>query len=59
MTNFKWIVAAAGLLSGQVLAAPTATSTHAKRATVSDVSTLPVKNPTDIDIGRLRSAMLA
>ena len=40
MTNFKWIVAAAGLLSGQVLAAPTATSTHAKRATVSDVCTL-------------------
>ncbi|GCB24554.1 probable pectate lyase A [Aspergillus awamori] len=38
MTNFKWIVAAAGLLSGQVLAAPTATSTHAKRATVSDAA---------------------
>ncbi|OJJ96915.1 hypothetical protein ASPACDRAFT_1874263 [Aspergillus aculeatus ATCC 16872] len=35
MTNLKWIVAVAGLLSGQVLAAPTAT-THAKRATVSD-----------------------
>ncbi|GKZ29155.1 hypothetical protein AbraIFM66950_003315 [Aspergillus brasiliensis] len=38
MTNFKWIVAAAGLLSGQVLAAPTATSTYAKRATVSDAA---------------------
>ncbi|PYH88232.1 pectin lyase-like protein [Aspergillus ellipticus CBS 707.79] len=36
MTNFKWIVAAAGLLSGQVLAAPTAT--FDKRATVSDAA---------------------
>ncbi|PWY91304.1 pectin lyase-like protein [Aspergillus sclerotioniger CBS 115572] len=36
MTNFKWILAVAGLLSGQVLAAPTATV--AKRATVSDAA---------------------
>ena len=43
MTNFKWILAVAGLLSGQVLAAPTATV--AKRATVSDVRALPYIHP--------------
>jgi polyisoprenoid-binding protein YceI len=42
MANFKLFLALAACLSGQALAAPAATKTFAKRASVSDVSFLAI-----------------